>query len=319
MIRFIKYAIKTFLIVLIIPITNYNIDYHNSKSFNRKFVEDLIKNDSIFIIENLSEYGIIKSRIENINKFNQKKGTFVLGSSRSMQFGKPVDRCVENLTMSGSGLDEIKSIYSLLKKQEIQIDTLYIEISPWLLNPSIPGHKNWNNDTRDFSRNLKKMFSLLYFIENLNPYKYSLNKNSEDYLLRYSDGTIKYPQKYILNKNSNTIKNYAIGEVYKLQGFNHLRKIDVTEFNNFISYIKKDAIFIYFLKQPYHPLINDAIIKKYPLIRETDSLISKLSLLFNIKIIGSFYPERVNLADSHYYDAMHLTPEGLKKLIQFKK
>jgi len=37
-----------------------------------------------------------------------------------------------------------------------------------------------------------------------------------------------------------------------------------------------------------------------------------------VNIIGSFYPEKLNLIDSDFYDGMHLTPTGLKKLINHK-
>lgn len=68
-----------------------------------------------------------------------------------MQFGKPISRDVENLTISGSGLEKNKTVYNILK-------TINIEISPWILYPTEPHHKNWNNSTRDFLRNLKKCF-----------------------------------------------------------------------------------------------------------------------------------------------------------------
>ena len=315
MIRFIKYILKLFSFVLVIPITNYITDFHSSEKFNKRFVEDLIINDSLTINSNVSEFEIVKKRIELINYKKEKNKTFVLGSSRSMLFGKPISRDVENLTVSGSSLEEIKDVYEILKKNKINIDTLYLEISPWILYPSEPHHKNWNNSTRDFLRNLKKMFSWRYFIENLNPFKYSLVNNINSFI-KYSDGTIKYPIEK--THNIDEIKNYAKGEVYGLKGFNNLNKVDNREFNNFIGEIKRDEIYIFFIKHPYPPLINQKILNKYPLIKETDKLINKTASLFNVNIIGSFYPEKLNLIDSDFYDGMHLTPTGLKKLINHK-
>jgi len=190
MIRFIKYILKLFSFVLVIPITNYITDFHSSEKFNKRFVEDLIINDSLTINSNVSEFEIVKKRIELINYKKEKNKTFVLGSSRSMLFGKPISRDVENLTVSGSSLEEIKDVYEILKKNKINIDTLYLEISPWILYPSEPHHKNWNNSTRDFLRNFKKMFSWRYFIENLNPFKYSLVNNINSFI-KYSDTQLK--------------------------------------------------------------------------------------------------------------------------------
>lgn len=80
------------------------------------------------------------------------------------------------------------------------------------------------------------MFSLRYFFENLNPFKYSV-VNDVNSFIRYSDGTIKYPNKR--KHNIDDIINYAKGEVYALKGFNNLKKVDNREFNNFIREIKK--------------------------------------------------------------------------------
>ena len=63
MIRFIIYIVKISSLVLIIPITNYNIDFHSSKKFNTKFVKDLIANDSLTVNSNVSEFEIVKKRI----------------------------------------------------------------------------------------------------------------------------------------------------------------------------------------------------------------------------------------------------------------
>ena len=315
MIRFIIYIVRISSLVLIIPIINYNIDFHSSKKFNTKFVKDLIANDSLTVNSNVSEFEIVKKRIEMYSYDKEKKQTFVLGSSRSMLFGKPINRDVQNLTMSGSGLEDIRNVYSLLKKNKINIDTLYIEISPWILYPKEPHHKNWNNSTRDFLRNFKKMFSWRYFFENLNPYKYS-KVNDVNGFIKYSDGTIKYPIEK--KHNIDDIINFGKGDVYALKGFNNLNKVDNKGFNNFIREIKKDEIFIFFIKHPYAPSINQKILNKYPLIKETDELITKTSSLFNVSIIGSFYPEKLNLFDSDFYDGMHLTPTGLKKMINHK-
>ena len=315
MIRFIIYLVKILSLVIIIPIINHNIDFHSSKKFNNNFVKDLLINDSLTINSNVSEFNIVKKRIELYGYKKEKKKTFVLGSSRSMLFGKPINRDVENLTVSGSGFEDIRSVYSLLKKNKISIDTLYIEISPWILYPKEPHHKNWDNSTRDFLRNLKKMFSLKYFFENLNPFKYSV-VNDVNSFIRYSDGTIKYPNKS--KHKIDDIINFAKGDVYALKGFNNLKKVDNREFNNFIREIKKDGIYIFFIKQPYPPSINKKILNKYPLIKETDKLINKTSSLFNVNILGSFYPEKFNLSDSDFYDGMHLTPTGFKKMINHK-
>ena len=53
MIRFIKYIVKLFSFVLVIPITNYITDFHSSEKFNNRFVKDLIINDSLTVNSNV--------------------------------------------------------------------------------------------------------------------------------------------------------------------------------------------------------------------------------------------------------------------------
>jgi len=84
---------------------------------------------------------------------------------------------------------------------------------------------------------------------------------------------------------------------------------------NFISKVKRSKIFLSFVKHPYPPLINSYILKKYPNILKTDSIINVLSSKYEIPVLGTFYPSKLNIENFDYYDGMHLTPNGLKKLI----
>jgi hypothetical protein len=50
---------------------------------------------------------------------------------------------------------------------------------------------------------------------------------------------------------------------------------------------------------------------------KTDKIINQISKELNIKIKGSFFPEEVGLTDEDYYDGLHLTIQGTKKLLEF--
>ena len=159
---------------------------------------------------------------------------------------------------------------------------------------------------------IKKITSLRYFFDNVNFNKYKTNVNSKDYVW-YKDGSIKYSDEYRLF-DIKKIEEYDRVEVYHLDGFNDITKLDISEFISFINQIQNDNVSMIFIKQPYPPLINENIILKYPNILKTEILIDSIALSKKIKTLGSFSPKYNNLENIDYYDGMHLNPNGTKKL-----
>ena len=307
------------LLLIIVPVCiligfNYFIDYrsHGSK-FVQNFVMDININDSVNVYSNIPERMIVNERI----KRNMISPKIVLGSSRSMLIGKPIELEITNLSVSGAILEDFKFIYYYLKKSQVKIDTLFIEISPWIINKN-----NKEKRYKEFidlspKEKIKKFTSVRYFFDNINTNKYTTSVNSKDYVW-YKDGSIKYGEEYRFF-DKKRIEEFNRDEIYHLDGFNDIAKLDISEFSSFIDEIQNDKVSLIFIKYPYPPLINDNIISKYPNILKTEILIDSIAFAKKINILGSFNPKKHNLKNTDYYDGMHLTPDGIKKLLNLNK
>jgi hypothetical protein len=311
---------STYVFVLLMPVfvvfsINIFIDKHNSSKFNKKLIEDLILNDSLVIKTSLSDRQFVKNRINFQKSYRQN---IVLGSSRSILIGKPIDFEVENYSMSGAIINDFENVYYYLKDKNVQIDTVFLEISPWIFNQNTTENRYMDFNKISFKRRIKKLFSVSYLKQNLISNKYLPTKNEQDFIW-YSDGTISYNYKFQTQDNIKSIKQFLKKkDIYHLDGFNSIKKLNTNRLVKLIKRMIRDNSTPILLKHPYPPLINSKIISLYPNIKITDKLIDSLTKKFKIKSIGTFYPEELNINNDDYYDAMHMKPRGIKKLLQIK-
>lgn len=311
-----KKLIKYILCLLILPFLIFFINIKtgiHTEEFNQQFVKDLILNDSLKLNINLNERQMVKSRINY--QLNFKKN-IVLGSSRSFLIGKPINLEVENYSLPGAIIDDFENIYFHLKNKNIQIDTVFLEISPWIFNKNTVESRYKDFYSPSFKRQIKKLFSVRYLINNLHPNKYSQVRNEKDFI-RYSDGTIRYNSEYRNQDNLKLIKNYIKkNDIYHMENFNLLKKLNSNRLVSLIEHMIKDGAFPVLIKHPYPPLINNKILEKYPKIMLTNKIIDSLIIEYNLKSFGAFEPEELNLSNNDYYDGMHLKPNGVKKLLE---
>lgn len=309
--KFLKYLSILFILPILLFIVNFSTDIQSSANFNKKFVEDLMLYDSLSLKVNLSDRQVVKNRIKY--NLNHKKNV-VIGSSRSMMFGRPINLNVDNYSMAGAVLKDIENVYDYLKLNKIKIDTVYLEISSWIFNTNAKEsrYKDWDSGTS--KRKIKKLFSVKYLMDNLRLNKYTKPTDKNNFF-KYSDGTIKYSYEFKTQNHLKSIKNFANSEIYHLEGLNSLNNLNTSPLSKLIVKIIEDKSYPIFIKYPYPPLINEYIINKYPNIYITERLVDSISNLYNIKTMGTFYPEDLNITDDDFYDGMHLKPVGLKKLL----
>lgn len=311
--NFVKYIVFLLSIPFLVFLFNLYSVIHYSPKFNKRFVQDLILNDSLVIKGNYSDRQLVKNRINLQTSFQTN---VVLGSSRSLSIGKPIDFSVDNYSVSGAIFKDFDYVYYYLKDKNIQIDTIFIEISPWIFNENIKENRYIDFNGYDLKRRIKNLFSISYLKNNLFSKKYFPPKNSQD-LIRYSDGTVRHGHEIRTQDNIKSIKEYIKnGEVYHLEEFNSIKKLNTNRLVKLIKRMIRDNSTPIFLKHPYPPLINSKIISLYPNIKITDKLIDSLAKKFKIKSIGTFYPEELNIKNDDYYDGMHMKPNGIKKLFQ---
>ena len=309
--RFFKYLSFLFVLPFLVLIINIMTGTHRS-DFNKKFVNDLILNDSLTIKTGFDERQIVKSRINYQENF---KKNIVLGSSRSMLIGKPINLKVENYSMSGAIINDFENVYSELKNRGVFIDSVFIEISPWIFNENTNESRYQDFNVPSLSRKIKKLLSVRYLIDNLNPYKYFPVQDEKDFV-RYSDGTIKYNYEYRTQDNLKSMKNYIEGEIYHLENFNLIEKLNKSRLSNLIENMIKDSVVPVLVKHPYPPFISNIILERHPNIILTEKIIDSLIIKYNLKSFGTFNHEKLNLSNHDYYDGMHLTPNGMMKLLE---
>lgn len=309
--KFLLFSFKVLLIPILIVIVNIVVDYRSQKrGISGTFLRDLKKNDSLTLKVNLPERKFIKYRIIN---GNDSFSNIVLGSSRSMLIGHQTSNKVLNLSVSGAILKDYIEIFNLIKKHNIKVKSVILEISPWILN-----HNATDKRYLEFRKsNYIKYLSYNYFLENITFPKYTLVENEYSFR-KYFDGSINYGKNHQRNYRQKIKEYVRKSDLNNLEGFNKINEFKTIEFLRFLNNLKNEEIEITFLKQPYPPSINSIILNRYPNILETDRIINQFSEEFNIKIKGSFFSEEVGLTDEDYYDGLHLTVSGTKKLLEFK-
>tara|TARA_S200000501_G_C20852346_1_gene756218 strand:+ start:1876 stop:2829 length:954 start_codon:yes stop_codon:yes gene_type:complete len=308
--KFLLFSLKVLLIPILIIVVNIVVDYRSQeRGISEMFLEDLRKNDSLTLKVNLPERKFIKYRIINDN---QSFSNIVLGSSRSMIIGNQTSNEVLNLSVSSAILKDFIEIFNLIKKNNVKVKSAIIEISPWILN-----HHATDKRYLEFvESNYLKYLSYSYFLENITFPKYTLVENNYSFR-KYFDGSINYGSNYQKNYIQKIKEYVRQSDLTNLEGFNKINDFKTNELIYFLNDLKKEGVQITFLKQPYPPSINSIILNRYPNILETDKIINQVSKEFNINIKGSFFPEEVGLIDEDYYDGLHLTVQGTKKLLEF--
>lgn len=312
-----RYLFKEILLIGVFPLIIFWINVNHGvqgENFTIELVDFLLKNDSISVGVNLNERIVTRERVKRDS--NNPTNVVVIGSSRSMLFGKPIGKNVKNYSMNGAILSDFENVYSEMKRSKVEFDSIYIEISPWIFNDNVAEkrYRDWGNQDKFNLRRLKMFLSVKYFLDNISFNKFG--KVEEDKFIKYSDGSIKYDKDYRTANSRQKIINYLKkSPIYHLEGFNEIRNLNPDKFLKFVSMIRDDGKFIVLVKHPYPPSINDSILSKYPNILKTDSIINSISGVSGITAIGSFFPDSLGIIDSDYYDGMHLTPEGLSKLL----
>ena len=198
--KFLLFSFKVLLIPILIVIVNIVVDYRSQeRGISEMFLRDLKKNDSLTLKVNLPERKFIKYRIIN---GNDSFSNIVLGSSRSMLIGNQTSNEVLNLSVSEAILKDFIEIFNLIKKHNVKVKSVIVEISPWILN----NNATYKRYLEFGESNYLKYLSYNYLLENITFPKYTLVENEYSYR-KYFDGSINYGKNYQKNYKQK-IKEY---------------------------------------------------------------------------------------------------------------
>jgi len=277
------------------------------------------------IAGNMDERLFVKSRI-NIEDLNPN--VIIVGSSRIMQIGKHNlrDNCL-NLSVSGASIQDDIAIVSLATRK-FHPKKIIIGVDPWLFNAK-SGQDRWRSLNKEylnavsefnssaiipydqgskvFSSNKDKMFgSVLDFYE-----KISLAETyfEDDSPTRYKDiirkdGSRVYSTIYSNKSQEEIERGFNDLLSYSMESYSFSPK-SFSLFERFLDYYYNQKYEIILVLSPYHPQLYKRIKKERRVFLDVENQFRDLAKRKNIKIIGSYDPDKVGCSASFFYDGMH--------------
>jgi hypothetical protein len=288
-----------------------------------------------------------------IDKLSESKNIIVIGSSRSMQIREGLfNGTFFNNSVSGAVLEDYIAITQLYAKNKKLPNKVIIGVDPWIFNENHSQERwetlkenyfsflkdnkldNNNNITQNylkkylFENKLTSFLSVRYFQESIK-YIASGNYFQDDYFstktkelssnVRLDDGSLVYRNSFRnsdLSEINNKAKNYINGSVYSIEQFLSISDRYRNQFEVLINFYRNKHIDVVLFLPPYHPTVYNYINnnKEYKMIKNVEIYLNEFADKSNVKILGSYNPENLNLDSNSFYDGMHPKEEVIQKL-----
>lgn len=336
-----KFLFKTFCLGLIIGailiIVNYTGDAARlfDEEYEINISKGILKGQNVTNISNYDERILQKYLIPNLER---KLDLLILGSSRTMlingKFYK--NKNVFNSSVSGASIEDIIAIYGLYKSNKKLPETIILGVDPWIFNEN-NGQERWKSLSKEYYDFYGKDFGgwiNLYKYEQLISPSYFQNSlkrliqktkvpvfTSDGYNIsntKMADGSLIYGEK-IRNSSiaevDEKVKDYLKGDLYSIENYNSLSLSKLEEIKRFVASIENEGIKVSFVLTPYHPEVYKVILQDYPIVIKVEEVIKELAETNNMKIYGSFNPNRLNMDSSFFYDGMHVKAKGIEVIL----
>lgn len=333
-------------ILLLIGIFNYAVDpayLFKPKVYEKGLADMLLNKRTITNVTNYNERIMQKFYIMGLQ---ERKDLIVMGSSRAFLIGNTIfpNRNMFNSAVSGAVLEDDMAIYQMYRKKNLLPKTIILNLDPWMLNKN-NSEMRWQFLAPEFSelariigvdagpvsniefRQYIELFSPSYLQSAIRVFKKTGRyftgdpEQADDKLVKYPDGTIRY---HDVAKTRSVEVVRAMAQAY--EQFNvpyHLRyfdKLDTKAMENlekFIKLIKADGVNLVIFLPAYHPIAYDILMKDQfnRNIMKAQEFYKDLAKRYDIEVVGSYNPSDDGLLETDFYDAMHLRPEGVKKML----
>ena len=150
---------------------------------------------------------------------------------------------------------------------------------------------------------------------------YATSETNIDDGIRYCDGSTEYDvevRNRSLNDVNDAARNYSSGNVYQLEDFNELSKNYCGFLIDMLDYFNENDIEVTFFLPPYHPYVYETLSNsdKYGIINDVEIYLRALANERNIKVYGSYNPDKVNCKDADFLDGMHMKRNQIYKAWQ---
>ncbi len=318
-----------------------------------EIAQELINGNNINSIYNYDER---KVQINFINKITQKPDIVAIGSSRVMQIRNYFfeDSYFINSGLSGATIEDIYGVIALYEKNDKLPSKIILGLDPWILNQNneelrwlplkddyiqlakkieadISTSKIIIDASKGYTERLKEAFSFNYFQESIKMiyqnrdtsyYQVSLDTINERADTKLADGSRLYNAKQFFRENEEVEKEAQIyiqkDEIRFLNDFDEISTTNEKLVLKLIEYLKIQNIEVTLLLHPYHPIVWDYFTKekKYKNVVEAERIFYHIAKKINTPILGSYNPTKTNMKTPDFYDAYHLRPVAMRKILE---
>jgi len=338
-------------VIVIVALTNYLVDPAHifNDDYEKGMVEIIYSGNNIANTGNYDERLFQKIYI---NKLSERKNIIAIGSSRSMQIREELfNGSFFNNSVSGAVLEDYIAITQLYMINNKLPNKVILGIDPWIFNMN-HGQTRWeslkenyrnffkHNDLNDkkipkesllntvFENNSFNLFSIKYFQESIR-YLLSGNYYNEDYFstkekalsskIKLDDGSLVYGSDFRnadINEINNKAKNYLNGNIYSIENFKIINDTYVNQFEALVNFYKSKDIKVILFLPPYNPIVYNYINNnpEYEMVEKVELYLKEFAYKNDIKIIGSYNPNKLNLNGDDFFDGMHPKGETIIKL-----
>ena len=326
-------------IFVLFSFSQLNINFFTKNSTEVDLAKLLTKREAIYSAK-IDERLFIKNRIKYEN-MNPK--ILIIGSSRVMQISNTdFDEQVLNLGVSGASIEDHIAITEMAL-EKFNVDKIFIGIDPWLFNKNNKQsrYKSISNEYLLSLENIQSMsknnlilrsynsqneYSFYEkFLENLYDFfnlrklnleikEYEINNLAKDHILR--DGKRVYgnlrKQEKLKKLKAKVIKYSMLNYKFSNENFNN--------YKNFIKYlVKVHQKKVILIMSPYHSPSYKLSIKEIPHYLIVEKKVQALGQDMNVRVIGSYNPNKIPCNDNEFYDYMHPKESCMNKIVNLNK
>jgi len=331
-------------VVLAINIIGDPANIFKGSDYEGKIARILISGKNVAGVQDFNERNFQRQYISLIN---EKNDIVTIGSSRSMQINStlfPSDNFFNN-SVSWATLEDYITTYNMYKKRNLIPKIIVLGLDPWILNKNnnITAWKSnsdffyltqKNNSAKE--RLLKTQFLVEKYSQILSPSYFQssiegiLKSKQTSYFptadtigkedVRLKDGSLSY------KLSMQTKSNEAIGKdaeesiktdaISALQSYSDLDKNLTENFQKFLEILSKDNVSVILFLSPYHPKAYGYLIQNYKIIEKAEKFFIETAKNLNLKLIGSYNPDKLKLNSYDFYDGLHLKREAVERLFK---
>ncbi|MBF0331759.1 MAG: hypothetical protein HQL17_07455 [Candidatus Omnitrophica bacterium] len=347
----IRFVIRAGLFLLsllcMIGLTNFFVDpshVYGDGSYERGIAEILASGKNVANVVDFDQKLVQRILIE---KRRMPSDVVIIGSSRSMQIGSNIfpGANVMNNSISGATLDVYLSLLSCYDKKNLFPKKLILGFDPWVLMPDLGeewpslngnelsileklGATELNVRPPLVPKRWQNIFSLAYFqVSAKDLFKrrlqanryFSTDEERADYTILLRDGRRSY-DKAFRSKSVQEVEGEVRDSLLKAErpAF-QLGRMDpdwARVLEKAIVYLQGQGVDVVIFLPPQHPDVYKSFMGsvRNRVIVDTEAYFRELAQKRHLKIVGSYDPSRCGLTGADFYDAGHVTAEGVERI-----